>query len=710
MGMGYLKLEVFTGNEALPVGQARVAVKSNDGRILYELRTDANGATDTVQMAAPNKENSLDPYSQGEPYSTCDVEVSADGFDTTIIRGVQIFDTETSILPINMIPLSAEVAQVVYVNEIVIPKNTLQLPIERQQETSYVESRIAREVYIPDYIIVHLGKPNENAENVRVPFIDYIKNVASSEIYPTWPEASLIANIYCQISLALNRVYTEWYPSKIYPFQITNSTAYDQAFIYGRNIFENISNLVDRIFNRYIRRKGRKEPFFAEYCNGSTVKCPGLSQWGTVPLAQSGLPPIDILRYYYPKDIEIVECNVFKGIYESYPGTPLKEGDRGNNVLTIQNQLNRIRVNFPLIPEINNPNGVFGSDTTSAVKKFQKTFMLFDDGIVGRTTWYKISSIYTAVKKLAELKSEGEYIGIGAAPPIVVLREGSRGEDVVQLQFLLNFISEFYPGIPTVIENGVFDIRTKQSVMAFQKMFGLTQDGIVGPTTWQKLYEIYKGIEDNVNIPSVPSPVYPQYPGYPLRVGSSGNDVKLMQSYLNVISNRYPSIPKLKEDGIFGNGTKSAVIAFQNIFGLAPDGVIGPATWRQIVEQYNLISTLPEKPPYPGTALRLGSRGDNVALMQRYLNKLSEKYGSIPYLKPDGIFGSLTETAVKTYQRLAGLTPDGVIGPATWNSIVDQYNLLGYSVMSMPETKNNPYFKQAVNAMMLRKMMGKYRF
>ena len=714
MGTGYLVVDVFTGNRALPVSGANVTVKGNGGETLFNLVTNDNGSTVTVSLDAPNKENSLDPNNLGPYFSTCNVEVSANGFDNTIVHGVQIFDGETSILPVTMIPQSRERVQAAYVNVIDIPNNALNNPEKRRPETTHINSRILREVIIPENITVHLGAPSTPAENVSVPFIDYIKNVASSEIYPTWPQAALEANIYCQISFALNRVYTEWYPSRGFDFNITNSTAYDQFFVYGRNIFSNISAIVDRIFNIYIRRQGRREPFFAQYCNGTTSTCPGLSQWGTVPLANQGMTPLEILKYYFPDDIELVESNLIMGIPSSYPGTPLKLGSSGEDVRTMQNFLNRIQANYPLIPQIRNPDGVFGRDTEESVRVFQRTFHLLADGIIGRGTWFKISSIYGGIRRLSELDSEGQHIGISPTPPTSVIREGSRGEDVAQLQFLLNFISEFYPGVPTVIENASFDSRTKASVLAFQSLFGLTPDGVVGPGTWRRLYEIFLGIEDNVDIPpapEVPETIIPPFPGSPLRIGSRGNDVLLIQRRLNGLAEVHPSIPRLTEDGIFGNGTHAAVVAFQNLFGLTPDGIVGRITWGRIMEEYNVLGSTPNSPPFPGVSLRTGSTGDNVLIMQSFLNRIAQTHTQLPTLVPDGVFGSRTHNAVLAFQRLFGLTADGIIGPMTWQAIVDEYNRLNGSIACAAEalqgsgSRKDKDIAEAMRLMMMGRML-----
>ena len=254
---------------------------------------------------------------------------------------------------------------------------------------------------IPETVTVHLGAPSDStASNVTVSFPDYIKNVASSEIYPTWPESAIRANIYAQISFALNRIYTEYYRVRGYSFDITNSTAIDQSFVYGRDIFENISQIVDDIFNSYIQRQGNIEPLFAQYCDGVEVQCNGLSQWGTVTLAEQGLLPYQILQYYYGDNINIVTNVPVEGISGSAPLVPLRYGFSGPDVQRIQVRLNRISNNYPAIPKIYPVDGVFGRETENAVIEFQRIFNLATDGIVGNDTWYKIEYIYNSVKRL----------------------------------------------------------------------------------------------------------------------------------------------------------------------------------------------------------------------------------------------------------------------------------------------------------------------
>ena len=349
--------------------------------------------------------------------------------------------------------------------------------------------------YVPQYITVHLGSPTSNAANVTVPFADYVKNSASSEIYPTWDESALRANILAIVSFALNRVYTEFYRSRGYDFDITNSTAFDQAFINGRSYFENISRLVDELFNDYLRRPGFVEPLAAKFCNGTTVTCEGLSQWGSQNLAQQGYNSDQILRSYYG-DIETVLNAPIRGITSSYPGTPLQEGSTGPNVVIIQTSLNRISQNYPAIPKIPAVDGIFGSRTRAAVVAFQQIFGLTADGIVGPATWYEIVRLYTGVTSLSELRSQGQqFYSINWSPPNG-LEVGDSGEKVRLLQYMLAVLSNYIPSIPPVVVDGIYGQSTRAAVLAAQRRFRLPETGTVGAQTWDEIYDQYSGIEN----------------------------------------------------------------------------------------------------------------------------------------------------------------------------------------------------------------------
>ena len=440
---------------------------------------------------------------------------------------------------------------------------------------------------IPNYITVHLGPPNSNAPNVRVPFTDYIKNVASSEIYPSWPESAIRANILAQISFALNRVYTEYYRSRGYDFDITNSTAYDQAYIDGRDVFSNISKIVDEIFNDYVTKGNQIQPYFTEYCDGRNVTCKGMSQWGTVNLANRGLTPYQILQNYYGNDINIVRNAPVRNVTESYPGVLLRIGSPASEeIRTIQRELNRIRQNYPSIPPIPDANGFYDAATKAAVTQFQKIFNLTPDGIVGKATWYKIKQIYNAVKRVSELYSEGITISEVERIFSEVLKRGSRGNDVKAMQYFLAFVAYFNDRIPNIAVDGIFGPATEEAVKAFQREYGLTVDGIVGRNTWNRLLDAYYATLD-----SLPNEYRSYssflYPGYTLSTGTSGNAVTQLQTFLRVIAQNNNAVPTVTVDGIFGNQTKNAVIAVQKLAGIPQTGSVGPLTWNAIVNLYN---------------------------------------------------------------------------------------------------------------------------
>lgn len=436
---------------------------------------------------------------------------------------------------------------------------------------------------VPEFITVHLGKPNAAARNVRVPFAQYIKNVASSEIYPTWPENALRANIYAEITFALNRVYTEHYRSRGYDFDITNSTQFDQYYVEGRDIFENISRVVDDIFNDYVVKQGQIQPYFTQYCAGT---CEGLSQWGTVALANQGYTPYRILQYYYGNDIDIVKNAPIKSNTPTYPGTPLRLGTGGEEVIEIQRELNRIAANYPSIPKISGSRGYFEQTTQNAVRQFQQIFNLESDGVVGKDTWYKIKRIYNGIKGLSELYSEGITISEAERKYERVLKKGSRGPSVKILQYYLCFLSYFNLKLPYVAVDGIFGDETRDAVLAFQSLYGLDVDGIVGRDTWDMIQNAYAGV-----LISLPDEYRSYssllYPGYIITTGASGKVVEQLQTYLKTIAANNPSIPDVTVDGYYGEETKKAVLAVQKLEGIEQNGQVGVLTWNAIVNLYN---------------------------------------------------------------------------------------------------------------------------
>lgn len=439
-------------------------------------------------------------------------------------------------------------------------------------------------VVIPETITVHLGPPSSPAQNITVPFDEYIKNVASSEIYPTWPEEAIRANLYAQVSYALNRVFTEWYRAQGYDFDITNSTRYDQSFVPGRDIFENISTIVDDMFNNYLTRGEAIEPLFAQYCNGTTTTCPGgLSQWGTVPLAEQGLSAEDIVRSFYGDDINFVRnAPVSPNLGGSWPGVTLRLGDVNEEVRIIQNRLNRISTNYPNIPKIYPVNGVFDSNTENAVRTFQRQFNLAVDGLVGKSTWYRIAFIFNNIKRLSELDSEGLTLADVSRQFPTELSEGMTGPGVQILQYFLAVVGEYYDALPRwqpAEVNGIFGPKTRQAVIDYQRMMGLPQTGEVGRPTWDALVSTYESV---LRVRSVQEWL-PEIAGFPeifLVMGMRGDAVRRAQELINIIARGYPEVPPVDPDGIFGPATRDSISVIQALLGYPASGAIGPLTWE----------------------------------------------------------------------------------------------------------------------------------
>lgn len=488
-------------------------------------------------------------------------------------------------------------------------------------------------------------------------------------VCPAWPEQALRANILAQISLALNRVWTEWYPSRGYTFNITDSPAVDQAFTEGRTVYAVMERLTAELFSTYVRRTGDAEPYFTEYCDGKLVTCKGMKQWGTVDRANEGKTALQILRYYYGNDVNLVTTNNIAAIPESYPGTALRRGSTGTAVRILQRQLDRIAKDYPAFgkPTVN---GTFDAETESSVKAFQKYFSLTADGVVGRSTWYKISYIYVSVKELAQLTSEGESMDAtvtGGTWPGVVLRRGDTGTYVELVQFWLSTLAEFDTDIPDLTVDGNFGAGTERSVKAFQTKAGLTADGVVGQATWDALYLAWVDVQSDMGGTA--------YPGTALRTGSKGNEVRLVQFWLRVAADNYSTLQTVTVDGNFGSGTAAAVKAFQSLFGLTADGVVGRATWTKLNEVGIAVANkLVDPGVKPGqfvTTLRQGSTGTPVRALQYYLRLIAEYWPGVPSVAVDGVFGAATTESVKAWQQLAGLTVDGIVGTATWQSIYE---------------------------------------
>ena len=485
----------------------------------------------------------------------------------------------------------------------------------------------------------------------------------------SWPEEALRANIIAQVSLALNRIWTEWYPSRGYSFNITGSPGYDQAYVNGRTVFAVMERLTAELFNTFVQRSGDAEPYFTEYCDGKTVTCPGMKQWGTVDRAREGLNALQILRYYYGNRVQLVTTNNIAAIPSSYPGSPLRRGSTGTNVRILQKQLSRIAKDYPSFgkPAVT---GTFDEATENSVKKFQKQFGLTADGIVGKATWYKISYVYVSVKDLAELTSEGETAeGIQSAGgwPGTVLRRGSTGSSVEQVQFWLSDLAQFDSSLVRVSVDGSYGAATERAVRAFQRKQNLTADGVVGQTTWNALYAAWVDAQSDLGGTA--------WPGTALRRGDTGMEVRLVQFWLRLAADNYSALRTVTVDGSYGAATVSAVTAFQSLFGLTADGVVGRSTWNKLKEVglavANKIVATNVAPGQFTATTREGSRGTAVRAVQYYLRRLAAYYSDVPTVTVDGKFGAATTRAVKAWQTRAGLTVDGVVGRLTFQSLYD---------------------------------------
>lgn len=432
-----------------------------------------------------------------------------------------------------------------------------------------------------------------------------------------------------------------------------------------------MTRLTAEIFDTYVRKSGTVNPYYTEYCDGKSVSCPGMKQWGTVSLADSGKNALQILRHYYGSDVEIVRCANLQAIPESYPGTPLRAGSTGAAVYMLQRQLNRIAQDYPSFGRLT-VDGVFGSAMTAAVKKFQSQFSLTADGVVGRATWFKISYIYVSVKDLAELTSEGESDSGTVSDGTwggTVLAAGARGSAVEQAQFWLSTLAAYDPSIPAVTVDGVFGTATRNAVLVFQEKYGLAVDGVIGQATWEELYAQYRSIANDIGSPGV-------YPGAPVQKGDAGETVRLVQFWLKIAGTTYAFLSDVTVDGRFGTATKTAVETFQRSFSLVADGIVGRATWEKLYEVYNdiandLLDASLRPGEYPGV-LKTGSTGTAVRELQYYLYLVSAYEGSLPAVAIDGQYGTATAAAVKAYQTLAGLTADGIVGQKTWDALYGQ--------------------------------------
>ncbi len=538
--------------------------------------------------------------------------------------------------------------------------------------------------YVPESITVHLGPPSSPAPNVTVDYVDYLKNVAASEIYPTWDTAALQANILAINSYALNRVYTEYYRSRGYDFDITNTTAYDQSFVDGRSTFETTDRIAEELFDTYIRRVGFVEPLAAKFCNGTTSTCDGLSQWGSQALAEQGYTAPQILQSYYGEDVEIVSGANVRDIAPSYPGTPIRRGDVSSYVTVIQVSLNTIGQNYPAIPKVYPVDGIFGENTENAVRAFQQIFNLTPDGVVGKATWYQLVRIYVAVKRLAELQSLGQtwYGNSFAYPDAITI--GDRGQKVELLQYMLSVIGFFVPEIPIPAVTGNFDETTRSAVLAYENYIGLPPTGAAGNITWDSIYESFIAIENTI---------FQDAALFPFERAEEATTIRTLQEQLRRISTAYPSIPAPTLSGRLDRSTRQSIAAWQRFVELPVTGSPNLRTLRSIADAAGDLSLAQSTRAFqfPGQDLSFGQQdepltreerlhprlfyvGKPIRTLQTMLRAIGRINPSITAVIPDGIYGRDTVAAVSSFQREFSLPVTGVVNLGTWERIVEIYD------------------------------------
>ena len=674
-----------TGLEALPVGEAEITVCDGGGNETFhcEIGPGSAGVSQPVFAEAPPERDSLVPESAAPPYGRCSAEIRAKGFYRLRINGIKCFaGTRTTVAP-EMLPLPAGADSPEEQPELVtdLPEHVLFTGCEPPEKGSAAGApggaspavQILGGVYVPETITVHLGAPDSDAENITVPFVDYVKNVAANEIYPTWPEEALKANVISQVSIALNRIYTEWYRSRGYDFDITASTAYDQAYVPGSNTYAETDAVAEEFFNNYVVRPNFVEPLYASFCDGIKTTCNGLSQWGTVSLAEDGRSFKEILGFYFG-DIEVAETEEVRAAEGSYPGAPLSVGASGEAVRTVQYQLNRIAINYPRLP-LNSNSGVYDERMSEIVSEFQKLFGLPVNGTVDKATWYRISYLYTSVKKLSELSSEGQRPSYNRQLyPGAPLRPSDKGSEVQEMQFYLRRISRFNPLVRPVNIDGIYDADTSESVKSFQRAYRTEISGIIDEPTWNRIVDVYNGTVVNIEEPILANGLTP-YPGTPLTIGSRGEQVEYVQRLLGEISGTFTIVPYTAADGFFGSGTERAVDRFAAIFGFPRNGRVDEPLWNEINRVYlavasNCIFASGEsegRREPPGETVKEGDSGEDVLYIQRRINVI---YTVLPYvgqLAETGEYDRRTKNAVAALQRVFGFTVNGETNPPTWD-------------------------------------------
>lgn len=751
MEKGYLIFEISKDNGATPVSNAQIKIVSIDGREFNKiLGVNEDGKSDEIEIYTKDSSLTFDKSNECTPYTEVDAEVRFENDKIVEIKGIQVYSDITSVQELKFdsrdlfrkhhkdkkskskkehICLKNEPPCVLKSNE-----NDVKIKGGLLNDDKGIKPIVkVEDVSIPEFITIHLGDPNENGEIITVPFVDYIKNVVCSTIYPTWNDEAIKANVYAIVSLSLNRIYTNWYRSKGYGFEITSSPSYDQMYVKGRNLFRNVCNIVDDVFDKCIKISGFRQPFLAK-CDNVTSDYRVLSRWGSLRLAEDGVDALNILKKYFGDNIELIEVPNIECIIKKYPDRELRQGSYGKDVKFLQKALNLIGSKYHGISKISDITGNFGEQTEKAVKDFQKIFNLKVDGIVGKKTWKKICLVYSLIKRLFGDYNDAEE-GITNN---VVLRFGSEGPLVKELQHDLNNILKYTSWYEKLEEDGVFGEKTKKAVEDFQKIFGLIVDGIAGKNTFSRIKYVKKNIEDLKDFiensldknkrddkSSCSCENNDENKKFefilPIKYGDKGKHVEKLQELFNTVSKYYNFLDTLVEDGIFGPNMERAIKNFQRRFGLIVDGIVRNETLTKLkalenaITEFDVDHKLKENDnqkidvktkednkidlervyrqeenenfnrsfkseismEYPGFELEFGDVCGYVTLAQQYINFI--RSNSIGYfrtnveLKDDGVFGENTLSYINEIQDKFIFDRSRKINRNLWNRLVLEY-------------------------------------
>ncbi len=733
MQKGYLIFELKKDNGATPVDNAQIKITSIDGREVNKfLRVDENGITEKFEMYTKDFRLTYDKFNKEIPYSNVNAEVRFENDKIVYVDGIQVYSNITSVQEIKIDGRdnnfrSSKDKKGKNKKEHIHFKNDNPCIFEdinkKDSKTEFEDKELnsmtnIKNLIIPEFITVHIGDLNKCDEIITIPFIDYIKNVACSSIYPTWRDEAIRANVYSIVSFALNRVYSQWYRSKGYGFEITSSENRDQMYVKGRNLFRNICNIVDECFDNYINIEGYNQPILAKCVNENESKNT-LSRWGSFDLAEKGFSASDILKKYYGEEINIREAQNIEGVLKKYEGTELSKGSSGYDVKIIQKELNEISKKYKGINIILDEDGIFGDNTEKAVKNFQSIFGLKVDGIVGKVTWNRISLIYSLIKKVFGYAEDIEEEQQGFRE----LKIGSKGNDVLNIQKSINYIFSEYKDLPKLKEDGYYGNETKKAVELFQQLFGLVVDGVVGKNTLDRIEYVKKNLRflksflklqlDNNKSNNSMDENKRNYGKLediliPLKKSDIGENVKILQRELNKLSNYYGFIEKISEDGVFGNKTESSLINFQKKFSLRVDGVFGQESLNKLIILSEVIDNLDldkvickeQTTPnrvicedevrlnpfefksefsmeYPNFDMSYGDTCGYITLAQKYINEIklrdSKYFINNVILIEDGVFGDNTLKYIKEFQNKFNYKQINKIDKKTWDRLVMEY-------------------------------------